>query len=218
MKSYFSALYLICVFFLFIVSHAKADPYYPTEAKDPKNLYEISGVYYYTANHSRDCSYSYDGQCITYSFGFQLWRSDGTSKGTQMLQAYIFDASIEEGYPLFSDAFMVAGKSLYFIGQRSYSSFDLSRIDNSLSEPQVVKTFSQLANPGMDHVFNYHFTAYNNLLIFTANDDYGSQGDQYGTELWRTDGTEAGTMMIKDIYQGIESANPEELSVSNGLL
>jgi len=40
--------------------------------------------------------------------------------------------------------------------------------------------------------------------------------EQNGTELWKTDGTQTGTVMVKDISKGIESSNPEILAVHNG--
>ncbi len=41
----------------------------------------------------------------------------------------------------------------------------------------------------------------NGVLIFSARDGVlVSDGDVHGTELWRSDGTEAGTYMLKDIY------------------
>ena len=41
---------------------------------------------------------------------------------------------------------------------------------------------------------------------------------QSGTELWKTDGTDAGTVMIKDIYPGNFSSSPSHLTDVNGIL
>ncbi len=49
-------------------------------------------------------------------------------------------------------------------------------------------------------------------LFFVANDI------RNGAELWVTDGTDRGTVMVKDIFPGRASSNPHELTPSGGLL
>ena len=50
----------------------------------------------------------------------------------------------------------------------------------------------------------------NGVLYFSAND--GS----HGQELWRSDGTSAGTFMVDDISPGASSSNPVPLAIVNG--
>ena len=57
-----------------------------------------------------------------------------------------------------------------------------------------------------------HLTALNGRLDFTAS----SSG--HGTELWESDGTEAGTRLVHDIAPGALSSDPEELVAAGGKL
>jgi trimeric autotransporter adhesin len=56
-----------------------------------------------------------------------------------------------------------------------------------------------------------NFTVMGSTVFFTAND--GTNGN----ELWKTDGTTGGTVMVKDI-NGVGSSNPQNLTVMNGTL
>ncbi|MDH5631497.1 MAG: Ig-like domain-containing protein [Gammaproteobacteria bacterium] len=58
------------------------------------------------------------------------------------------------------------------------------------------------------------FTEINGVTYFVANDGLGGHGD----ELWKSDGTEAGTVMVKDIRPGIWSSSPIGFTNLNGIL
>lgn len=63
-------------------------------------------------------------------------------------------------------------------------------------------------NPGGDAIgyfFQKHIVLFDGGLFFTANDG------MHGYELWRTDGTEAGTQLVKDINEGAEGSDCQKL-------
>ena len=49
--------------------------------------------------------------------------------------------------------------------------------------------------------------SFNNALYFSADDG------QKGAELWKTDGTATGTVLVKDIYAGSGNGSPKNLFV-----
>ena len=53
---------------------------------------------------------------------------------------------------------------------------------------------------------------FDNLLYFTAHDE------THGQELWQSDGTEAGTFLIKDIHSGPASSSPSTLTLVKNTL
>ena len=57
-----------------------------------------------------------------------------------------------------------------------------------------------------------NFTNLNGAVFFTANDGIN------GIELWKSDGTQAGTTLVKDIKDGKGSSLPSDLTIFNGSL
>ncbi|BAY21063.1 hypothetical protein NIES2100_08080 [Calothrix sp. NIES-2100] len=77
--------------------------------------------------------------------------------------------------------------------------------ETSISLLKDINTSGASSNP-------QYLTNVNGTLYFVAYDSNG------GTELWKSDGTEAGTVRVKDIFAGIESSNPQSLTNVNGTL
>jgi ELWxxDGT repeat protein len=62
--------------------------------------------------------------------------------------------------------------------------------------------------PGRDGAFPTNLTEMNGMLFFTS-----------GFELWRSDGTEDGTVLVKDISPGVTGVQPpHDLTEVNGML
>ncbi|MBV9964021.1 MAG: T9SS type A sorting domain-containing protein [Parafilimonas sp.] len=68
------------------------------------------------------------------------------------------------------------------------------------------------SNPSNYQPQFYHqqYAVLNNIAYFTANDGV------HGTELWRSDGTTAGTYMVKDIKPGAGSSSITNITAANG--
>ena len=58
-------------------------------------------------------------------------------------------------------------------------------------------------NPGFEPSIPTDFIRYNHFVFFSANDGL------HGTELWRTDGTDSGTMQVADLNPGKIGSGPQ---------
>lgn len=103
---------------------------------------------------------------------------------------------------------------IYFIADDNQHGFELWASDGTESGTYMVKDIF----PGIDNFqfanssFPLYLTNFNNTLFFYANDSI------HGYELWKSDGTEAGTVMVKDIYQGKENSLIEGFTLCNNTL
>ncbi len=75
--------------------------------------------------------------------------------------------------------------------------------------PQLVRDINSNPAPISDLG---NLTNVNGTLFFTAKDA------THGTELWKSDGTVAGTILVKDIRSGSDSSDPGSLTNVNGIL
>lgn len=154
---------------------------------DPANFTELNGKVYFAANNG--------------TAGRELWVTNGTSTGTTMVMDINPGANSSNISP-----FVAMGGMLYFTAHTEFSGRELWRTDgttagtiqvrnintkqpNGLVSPTAPSSGSNPAN----------LFAWNNKLYFSANN--GSNG----SELWSSDGTAAGTVLLKDINPTVNS-------------
>ena len=78
-----------------------------------------------------------------------------------------------------------------------------------LLSAQTTFTLIRDIYPGLNNSAPSNFMVFNNKMYFSAT--YGQTGSATGTELWETDGTEAGTKIVADINPGAPSSSPTNL-------
>jgi ELWxxDGT repeat protein len=119
-----------------------------------------------------------------YTFEYELWRSDGTSSGTFMLSPSVYDA----------DYLNVVGNNAFFVAGDNAHGYELWKSNGSIAGTKMVKDIYHGTNgsyPGGIFVFN-------NEIYFGAHDGTTSNGGS-GAGFWKSDGTDAGTIKLKDI-------------------
>ncbi|MBM7518211.1 ELWxxDGT repeat protein [Nocardioides nitrophenolicus] len=116
--------------------------------------------------------------------GRELWTSDGTSGGTRLLE----DAHPGSGSSVPTDL-VVVGSQLYFTASDDIHGRELWTSDGTPSGTRMVK---DIAGPHLDALSGEGagLTALGGEVYFAADDGV------HGRELWRSDGSEAGTVRV----------------------
>jgi len=147
------------------------------------------------------------------NFNQSLWSSDGTDEGTVV----VYDG-VEAN--LFS--FVISGGRMFFNGYDDVNGYELWVTDGTANGTMLLKDIASGTSGSGDMAFpnsSYpgQFTLVGNTVFFTANDGVN------GAELWKTDGTSNGTVLVQNIATGTqqqssrdENDNPIQITVPRG--
>jgi len=146
--------------------------------------------------------------------GYELWKSDGSGGGTQMVADINPGGGsgiIEMSGSGYGTQFAALGSTLVFSADDGGGDLDLWAAD--ISGAQKLGDFSGQPN---------YLSPMNGDVFFVADGTWDIDGDgvpdNVGAELWKTDGTSAGTVLVIDIFPGSETSNPFNLTNVNGTL
>lgn len=140
---------------------------------EPRNLTAIGSTLYFTADDGAN--------------GRELWKTDGTLTGTRMVN------NVYPGAPG-SDprALTAVGSTLFFIADDGVTGRELWKSDGSTSGTVLVRDIRS----GPMSSSGGNLTAVGSTLYFTAKDGVPFSGSPTGIQLWKSDGTTAGTTML----------------------
>ena len=160
---------------------------------DPRNLINFNGELIFAANNGTT-----DGAS-------ELWKSDGTNAGTVMIK------NINPQGGSYANDFMIINGKLFFIANDGNGS-ELWITDGTSAGTYMVKDICNTTNRPM--AARKYFTNVNNTLFFVPIDNsyYAT-----GSELWKSDGTNAGTVFVKNIRIG-EGGGTVYMASCNGEL
>jgi len=154
--------------------------------------------------------------------GSELWKSDGTGAGT----IQVCDIQPGSGSSLGNRARMTnVNGTLFFIANDGVSGREVWKSDgseagtvrvtdnisySSVSFEKAERERSWFDAFSLDRVKNVQLIGA--TLYFPANDG------THGTELWKSDGTASGTLLVNDICPGACSSNPSHFAEKDGIL
>lgn len=130
-----------------------------------------------------------------------LFRSDGTSAGTALVKALSAVQNL-----------VVVSGTLFFVADDSVSGEELWKSDGTPAGTVLVKDINPGAGDGVPVADPILTAAMGGVLFFRGDDGVT------GEELWRSDGTAAGTTIVADINPGVAHSFPSYLTALGGVL
>ncbi len=106
------------------------------------------------------------------------------------------------------------GNTAYFTATDGVSGRELWKSDGSDAGTVLVKDI----NPGAGDSFIFTSTGADNLINVHGTLFFRATNGTSGYELWKSDGSAAGTVMVKDIRPGSGDSSPEFFTLINGTL
>ena len=133
--------------------------------------------------------------------GTELWRSDGTRRGTRMVKdirpglrpcATSKRACRGQGASSYPNALTAVGRTLYFTADDGFHGSQLWRSNGTARGTRLVKDIPLAAG----YTYLGAPTDVGGTLFYVV-------GDQTHSQLWRSDGTAAGTTLVKEFGQRV---------------
>ena len=137
----------------------------------------------------------------------RLWKTNGNSGGTLLVKK-LYEKSTAS-----SPSYLTTiNNMVYFLAEDSIHGVELWKTDGTYSGTNIVLDIVPGTGSAFGGYFPKEFVEYNGELYFVAWDTI------HRTELWKTDGTAGGTMMVKNIAPDTIDPFVTNLTVYNGFL
>src|SRR5215208_4230837 len=144
--------------------------------------------------------------------GEELWKTDGTEKGTKLIKDINpdlppgarcdqGDCGIPKGWS-HPDTVTVMGKQVFFAADDGKHGVELWKSDGTESGTTLVKDINTVpgnSNPNDKGDAINRSAEVEKLYVVGKTLYFRASDGKHGVELWKTDGTESGTKLVKDI-------------------
>ena len=139
--------------------------------------------------------------------GLELWRSDGTER--MVLVKTLILAKWDRTMHYWCGLTNIDG-TLYFVANDGTHGFELWKSDGTETGTVMVKDTNAGEKSCVTDEYHVELMNIDGTLYFMADDGI------HGLELWRSDGTESGTVMVKDVQLGEEEYAKQSVQFSWG--
>jgi ELWxxDGT repeat protein len=164
-------------------------------SSSPTRLMDLNGTLFFFATHP--------------ATGVELWKSDGTAAGTVLVRD-VYPGPVS-GPDINSGSFVNVRGILFFHASHPDTGKELWKSDGTEAGTVLVKDI--IPGPGSSAGgYWWSSVGVGRTLFFQA------FHPDTGYELWKSDGTEAGTVLVRDIVAGAGSSRPYPLADIGGML
>jgi ELWxxDGT repeat protein len=146
---------------------------YPESSSNPSNFEKIGNHVFFRTSKN------------------ELWRTDGSQEGTLFVSEISSPSNpyINDGYPKY---ITTSDGKFYCSNYNNETGLELYKFDQSVLKLKLVKNIVKYNQPS---------TRFGTKIKF-GNNWYFNGMDSHGSELWKTDGTPNGSVLVKDIDSG----------------
>ena len=148
----------------------------------PDDLTDVSGTLYFAAGNES---------------GYELWKSDGTYEGTTLVKDICVPGSSNP------ENLTSLNGVLFFVAKDRSNDYELWKSDGTSTGTVRVKNICVYPDEDSPS-FPENLTNVDGTLFFSANNGID------GEELWKSDGSEQGTAIVRNILEGAGSSFPQE--------
>jgi ELWxxDGT repeat protein len=156
-------------------------------SSNPEHITAVGGTLFFSADDGVN--------------GRQLWKSDGNPNNANGTVRVLTNAGIGVSSPGFQSNFAVMGGTVFFAGNDGTNGFELWKSDGTANGTVMVKDINtaNVVGGAAGNSFPQHLTVVGNTLFFSAISEFPANSGTYGRYLWKSDGTENGTDLVRDV-------------------
>ena len=136
--------------------------------------------------------------------GWELWKSDGTAEGTRLVKDIHLNNA---NYPL---GLVARGGTVVFVAHDGVHGNELWKSDGTPEGTQLVADIAPGLAAGISPYYNTAgapLRVIGDAVYFAANDGV------HGMELWKSDGTAAGTTLLRELTPGAAGSDLQGLAI-----
>src|SRR5215217_3307163 len=173
------------------------DIYPGKTGSEPNWLVDFKGSLLFGANHPR--------------FGDELWRSDGTKWGTKLVKDIVPGPGTSDP----EDIVSTAPRTTFFRAWDKKHGEELWKTDGTEKGTKLVKDINPDLPPGArcdqgDCGIPKGWSHPDTVTVMGKQVFFAADDGKHGVELWKSEGTEKGTKLVKDINTVKGNSNPND--------